>query len=92
MELYLGMVIGWRRMGSWFTGSTSWGKDVVSPQVLQVAVAAYALASARKKRKWGRSVRGHVTYDRERVAAAIRLENDYFGPNALYNEEMFRRR
>ena len=79
-------------MGSWFMICSSWGNDLASPQGLQLAVAVYAVASDTKKRKWGGSILGHRTYDRERVAAAIRLENDYFRPRPLYNEEIFRRR
>jgi hypothetical protein len=92
LVLYCSMLMFAVGMGSYFTMCRSWGDDLSSSQGLQLAVAAYALASGRKKRKWGGSVVGHKTYDRERVAAAIRLENDYFGPRALYNEEMFRRR
>ena len=42
--------------------------------------------------RWGGSVVGHKTYNRDCISGDIRLRNDYFVESPVYNLEHFRRR
>jgi len=80
-------------MACWYVKVSSCGTAAASSrkeEELQAVAAVVAMLG--QKRRWGGSVPGHKTYDRDRIGGDIRLNNDYFVERPLYNEEMFRRR
>lgn len=57
-----------------------------------IQACAVVVATLRKKRRWGGSVFGHKTYNRDRITAHNRLMNDYFIERPLFDPNIFRRR
>lgn len=67
-------------MAAWYTKLSMCGSAAASSRKQQELIAAAAVVQTLgKKRKWGGSVPGHETKDRDRIGGDIRLNNDYFG-------------
>jgi hypothetical protein len=80
-------------MAAWYVKVSMCGSAAASSQKQEELLAAATIAEMLgKKRKWGGSVPGHDTYDRDRIGGNIWLNNDYFCRRPLYSEHMFRRR
>ncbi|PUZ77821.1 hypothetical protein GQ55_1G404000 [Panicum hallii var. hallii] len=57
----------------------------------EIEACAVVVSTLRKKRRWGGSVVGHKTKNRDRIGGNIQLNNDYFIERPLFNAEEFRR-
>jgi hypothetical protein len=61
-------------------------------QLAAAAVAVHDLSRTAVRRRHGGSVIGRVPILRNTMQGHIRIFNDYFAPNPVYNDEHFRRR
>jgi hypothetical protein len=60
--------------------------------ITQMQINTYIINLLQAQKKWGGSVAGRMTINRNRLEGDLRLFNDYFSPTPVYPEFIFRRR
>ena len=61
-------------------------------EIIGLLINTYLLNILQGQKKWGGSIEGRMTIDRNRLQGDFQLFNDYFSPNPVYPDFMFRRR